>query len=118
MKKSAAKDKKQWMSKELTNLATKKNKAWNIYLGVKSFSNWTFYEKICHSMTNVVKIAKINFKYRLVHCMRLIAIWKYVRSTQKTKENVADLRTCKKGIYAKTSARKTISYTVFCLISY
>ena len=34
------------------------------------------------------------------------AFWKYVRSSQKTKENVAGLRSCKKCIYAKTSVSK------------
>ena len=59
-------------------------------------------------MTNADKIAKINFEYKLVHdnCDNLKAFCKYVRSNQKTKENVADLRTWKKGIYAKTSVSK------------
>ena len=45
-------------------------------------------------MTNAVKIAKINIEYKLVDDMRdnPKAIWKYVRSTQKTKENMADLK--------------------------
>ena len=94
--------------KELKNLVKKKTKVWNTYLGAKSFSNWTFYMKICNSMPNAVKIAKINFEYKLVDDLRdnPKAFWKYVRLTQKTKENVADLRTCKKGIYAMTSVSK------------
>ena len=105
---SGFKNKKQWMTKELKNLVEKKSNVWNTYLGAKSFSNWTLYERICTSVTNAVKIAKINFKYKLVNDMCDIpkAFWKYVRLTQKTKENVADLRTFKKGIYAKTSVSK------------
>ena len=43
----------------------KKTKAWNTYLGAKSFSNWTLYKKICNSVTNAIKISKINFAYKL-----------------------------------------------------
>ena len=107
-RKSAVKNKKQWMTKELKNLVKKKTKVWNTYLSVKSFSNWTFYQKIHNSVTNAVKIAKINFEYKLVDDSHdnPKAFWKYVRLTQKTKENVADLRTCKTGIYAMTSVGK------------
>ena len=89
------------MTKELKNIAKKKSKVWNTYLGVKSFSNWTFYKKTHNKQ-------KINFEYKLVDNMRdnLKSFWKYVRLTQKTKENVADLRTCKKGIHAMTSVSK------------
>ena len=107
-RKSDAKNKKQWMTKELKNLAKKKTKVWNTYLGAKSFSNGTFHKKIRNSVTNVIKISKINFEYNFVDDLRdnPKAFWKYVRLTQKMKENVADLRTCKKGIYAKTSVSK------------
>ena len=59
-------------------------------------------------MKNAPKITKINFEYKLVDDLRdnLKAFWKHVRLTQKMKENVADLRTCKKGIYAMTSVSK------------
>ena len=85
-----------------------KTKMWNTYLGAKSFSNLTLYTKICNSVTNAVKIAKINLEYKLVDDMRdnLKAFLKYVRLTQKTKENEADLRNCKNGIYAITSVSK------------
>ena len=104
------------MTKELKNLVKKKTKVWNTYFGAKSFSNWTFYE-ICKSVTNAVKIANINFEYKLVDDMRdnPKAFWKYVRLTQKTKENVADLRTCKKGIYAMTSVSKATILNSFLL---
>ena len=36
--KSAAKNKKRWITKELTNLVKKKTKTLNTYLGAKSFS--------------------------------------------------------------------------------
>ena len=96
------------MTKELKNLVKKKTKVWNTYLGVKSFSNWTFYKKIRNCVTNAVKIAMINFEYKLFNDMRdnPKVFWKYVRLTNMTKENVADLRTCKKCIYAKTSVSK------------
>ena len=56
-----------------------------------------FNKKICNSVTNAAKIAKINFEYKLVNDMsdNPKAFWKYVRLTQKTKDHVADLRTCK-----------------------
>ena len=59
-------------------------------------------------MTNAIKIAKNNFEYKLVHDMRdnSKAFWQYVISTQKTNEDVADLRISKKGIYAKTNVSK------------
>ena len=59
-------------------------------------------------MTNADKIAKISFECKLVHDIRdnPKAFWKYVRSTQKNKENVADLSTCKRGIHANTSVSK------------
>ena len=69
-RKSAVKNKKQWMTKELKNLVKKKTKVWNTYLGAKSFYNWTFYKMICNSVTNAVKIPKINFEYKLVDDMR------------------------------------------------
>ena len=96
------------MTKELKNLLKKKSKVWNTYLGAKSFSNWTFYKKTCNSVTNAVKIAKINFEYKLIDDLHdnQNSFWKYVRLTQKTREDVADLRTCKKGIYAMTSMSK------------
>ena len=64
--------------------------------------------EIRNSVTNAVKIAKINIEYKLVYDIRdnPKAYWKYVRSIQKTKEDVADLRTFKNGIHAKTSVRK------------
>ena len=37
--------------------------------GCQSFSNWTFYKKICNSMTNAFRIAKINFEYKLADGM-------------------------------------------------
>ena len=109
-RKSADRNKKQWKTKELKNLAKKKAKELNTYLGTKSFYNWTFYEKIRNSATNAVKVAKINFEYKLVEDMRdnPKAFWKYVRSTHRTKENVADLGTCKKGIYVMTCVSKPI----------
>ena len=90
-KKSAARNKKQWKTNELKNLLKKKTKVWNTYLGAKSFPNWTFYEKIRNSATNVDKIARTKFEYKLVDDMldNPKAFWKYVRLTQKTKENVA-----------------------------
>ena len=96
------------MTKELKKLAKKKTKVWSTCLGAKSFSNWTLYKKICNSVANAVKIAKTNFEYKLVDDLRdnPKAFWKYVRITQKTKENVANLRTCKKGICAMTSMSK------------
>ena len=93
------------MTKELENHVKKKTKAWNTYLGAKSFSNWTFY-KIHTSVTNSAKIAKINCEYKLVHDMIIRRPVGSVTLTQKTMENVADLRTCKKGIYAKISVNK------------
>ena len=59
-------------------------------------------------MTNAVKIAKINYEYKLVDDKldNPKDFWWYVRSTQMTKENVADLRNCKLGIYAKTIVTK------------
>ena len=105
------------MTKELKNLLKKKSKVWNTYLGAKSFSNWTFYKKICNSETNAVKIAKINFEYKLIDDLHdnQKAFWKYVRLTQKTREDVADLRTCKKGIYAMTSMSKAnVLNSFFC----
>ena len=54
------------MAKELKK---KKTKVWNTYLGAKSFSNWAFYMKINNRVTNVAKIAKINFEYKLVDDM-------------------------------------------------
>ena len=68
-RKSAAKNKIQWMTKELKNIVKKKTKAWNIYFGAKLFSNWTLY-KICNSVTNAVTIAGINVEYKLVDDMR------------------------------------------------
>ena len=44
--KSAANNKKQWMTKELKNHVKKKTKVWNTYLAAKSFSNWTFKKRI------------------------------------------------------------------------
>ena len=38
-RKSAAKNRKQWMTKQLKNLVGKKTVGWNNYLGAKSFSN-------------------------------------------------------------------------------
>ena len=92
----------------MKNRVNKKPKVWNTYLGAKSFSNWTFYKKIRNSMTNAAKITKINFEYNLVDDLRdnPKAFRKFVRLTQKTKENVADLRTCKMSIYAMTSVSK------------
>ena len=74
------------VTKELKNLVNKKTKVWNTYLGAKSFSNWTFYEKIRNSVINAVIIAMISIEYRLVDDMsdNLKAFWKYVRSTKKT----------------------------------
>ena len=69
-RKSAAKDKKQWMTKELKNLVKKKTKVWNTYLGAKSSSKWTICKKILNSVTNVAKLARINFEYKLVDDMR------------------------------------------------
>ena len=105
---SAVGNRKQWMTRELKNLVKKKTKAWNTSVCVESFSNWASYDKIHNSVKDAVKIAKINIDYKLVHDMgdNPNDLWKYVRSTQKTKENVADLRTCKKVIYAKTSVSK------------
>ena len=82
-RKSAANNKKQWMTKELKNHVKKNTKVWNTYLGAKSFSNWTFYEKIRNCVTNAFKIARINFQYKLVDDMRNNpkASWKYVRLT-------------------------------------
>ena len=78
------------MTKELKNLVKKKTKVWNIYLGAKSFSHRTFHKKICNSVTNAVKIAKINYEYKLVDYIHDNPkdFWKYVRLTQKTKENI------------------------------
>ena len=39
-----------------------KNLAFFTYLGARSYSNWTFYKKICNSVTNVAKVAKINLE--------------------------------------------------------
>ena len=41
------------------------------------------------------------------------AFWNYVRSIQKAKENMADLRTCEEGIHAKTSVSKVNILTSF-----
>ena len=68
-------------------------------------------------MRNAVKIARINLEYKLVDDMRdnPKAFWKYARSTQSSKENVADLRTCIEGIYAKTSVCKANILDTFLL---
>ena len=48
----------------------------------------------------------------------MIAFWKYVRSNQKVKENMPDLSTCKKGIYAKTGVSKAnILNSFFCIFT-
>ena len=106
-RKSSAKNKRQWMTKELKNLVKKKTKSWHTYLGAKSFSNWTFYKKFRNRVTNAVKVAKTTFEHKLVDDMRdnPKAFWKYVRLAKK-KKNLAYLRSCKKGIYAKTSESK------------
>ena len=67
--KSADKNNKQWITKELKNHVKKKTKALNTYLDAKSFPNWTFYKKISNSVTNAAKITKINFEYKLVDDM-------------------------------------------------
>ena len=40
--------------KRIEEPARKKTKVWNTYLSAKSFYNWTLYDKIRYSLTNVV----------------------------------------------------------------
>ena len=66
----------------------------------------------------LLRSKKTNFEYKLVDDLRdnPKAFWKYVRFTQKTKENVAYLRTCQEGIYAKTSVSKANILNIFLLV--
>ena len=75
------------ITRELKNLVKKKTKVLNTYLSVKSFCNLIFYKRIRNSVTNAVKIAKINFEYKLVGYIldNPKAFWKYVSLTQKSK---------------------------------
>ena len=74
--------------KRIEEHCKEKNYGMEYLLGAKPFSNWTFYKKICNSVTNAVKIARINFEYKLIDDLRdnPKAFWKYVRLTQKTKK--------------------------------
>ena len=67
------------ITRELKNLVRKKTKVLNTYLSVKSFCDLIFYKRIRNKVTNAVKIAKINFEYKLVDDMLYNpnAFWKY-----------------------------------------
>ena len=67
------------ITRELKNLVKKKTKVWNTYLSVKSFCNLIFYKRIRNCVANDVKIAKINFEYKLVDDMldNPNAFWKH-----------------------------------------
>ena len=67
------------ITRELKNLVRKKTKVLNTYLSVKSLRNLIFYKRIRISVTNDVKIAKINFEYQPIDDMldNPNAFWKY-----------------------------------------